>query len=55
MGSGEKLQNQNIHSFYRSPNAVMAIQSERLRWTGHVSRMDEARSSFKIFTGKPTR
>ena len=23
-------------------------------WTGHVVRMEEARSSFKILTGKPT-
>ena len=26
----------------------------RLRWTGHVARMEEGRSSFKILTGKPT-
>ena len=26
----------------------------RLRWTGHVARMEESRSSFKILTGKLT-
>ena len=26
----------------------------RLRWTGHVARMEEGRSAFKILTGKPT-
>jgi len=25
-----------------------------LRWAGHVARMEEGRSSFKISTGKPT-
>ena len=25
-----------------------------LRWSGHVARMEEGRSAFKIFTGKPT-
>ena len=25
-----------------------------MRWTGHVARMEESRSSFKILTGKPT-
>ena len=30
------------------------IKSRRLRWAGHVARMEEGRSSFKIFTGKPT-
>ena len=25
----------------------------RLRWAGHVARMEEGRSAFKILTGKP--
>jgi hypothetical protein len=37
---------------YRSPNIVRVIKSRRLRWTGHVARMEEGRSSFKILTGK---
>ena len=38
---------------YRSPNIVRVIKSRRLRWAGHVARMEEGRSAFKIFTGKP--
>ena len=30
------------------------IKSRRLRWAGHVARMKEGRSDFKILTGKPT-
>ena len=30
------------------------IKSRRLRWDGHVARMEEGRSYFKILTGKPT-
>ena len=30
------------------------IKSKRLRWAGHVARMQEGRSAFKIVTGKPT-
>ena len=30
------------------------IKSRRLRWAGHVVRMKESRSTFKILTGKPT-
>ena len=30
------------------------INFRRLRWAGHVARMEEGRSAFKILTGKPT-
>ena len=39
---------------YRSPNVVRVIKSTRLSWAGHVVRMEEGRSAFKILTGKPT-
>ena len=35
-------------------NIVRLIKSRRLRWAGHVVRMEEGRSAFKILTGKPT-
>ena len=38
---------------YRSPNIVRVIKSRRLRWAGHIARMEEGRSAFKILTGKP--
>ena len=33
-------------------NIVRVIKSRRLRWTGHVARMEEDRTTFKIITGK---
>ena len=30
------------------------IKSGRLRWAGHVARMEEGRSTFRILTGKRT-
>ena len=30
------------------------IKSRRLRWQGHVARIEEGTGSFKILTGKPT-
>ena len=30
------------------------IKPRRLRWAGHLARMEEGRSTFKILTGKPT-
>ena len=35
-------------------NIVRVIKSRRLRWAGHVARMEEGRSAFKVLTGKPT-
>ena len=30
------------------------FKSRRLKWAGHVARMEEGRSDFKILRGKPT-
>ena len=38
---------------YRSPNIVSLIRSRRLRWAGHLAKMGEGRSAFKILTGIP--
>ena len=46
------LQNEKLHSLYRSPNIVRVIKSRRLRWAGHAARMEEGRSVFKMLTGK---
>ena len=33
---------------------IRAIKSRRLRWAGHVARMEEGKSPFKILTSTPT-
>ena len=48
------LHNEELHRLYRSPNIVRVIKSRRSRWAGHVVRMEEGRSAFKILTGKLT-
>ena len=49
-----KLHNEELHSLYRSPDIVSVIKSRRLRWAGHVARVEAVGSAFKILTGKPT-
>ena len=39
---------------YCSSNIVRVIRFRRLRWAGHVARMEECRSAFNILTGTPT-
>jgi hypothetical protein len=53
-GEWRRLYNEELHSLLRSPNIVRVIKSRRLRWAGHVARMDEGRSSINILTGTRT-
>ena len=53
-GERRRLHNAEFHSLYRSPNIVRVVECRRLRWAGHIARMEEDRASFKILTGKPT-
>ena len=46
-----KLHNEELHSFYRLPNIIRVIKYRRLSYAGHVVRMKEGRSAFKISTG----
>ena len=39
---------------YHSPNIVSVIKSRRLRWAGHVAKMEEGNCAFKILISKPT-
>ena len=43
-----------IANYVVNRDVVRVIKSRRLRWAGHVARMEEGRSAFKILTGKPT-
>ena len=50
-----RLHNEELHSLCRSSNIIRVIKSRRLRWVGHVARMDEDSCTFKMLTGKLTR
>ena len=38
---------------YSSPNIVRVIKSRRMRWAGHVARMDEEWGVYRVLVGKP--
>jgi hypothetical protein len=54
IGDWRRLHNEELHSLYHSPNIVKEIKSRRLSWAGHVARLEEYRSAFKILTGTRT-
>ena len=45
---------EELHSLYRSPNIIRVIKSRRFKWAGHLARMAEGSSAFRILTGKST-
>ena len=50
-----RIDYEELHNLYHSCNVVRAIKYRILRWAGHVAKIEEGKSSFKILTGKPNR
>ena len=42
-----RLHSKELQSLYLSPNIDRVIKSRRLKWAGHVARMEEGKSAFK--------
>jgi hypothetical protein len=51
-GSWRKLHNDELHSLYSSPNIVKEINSRRMRWAGHVARMEVGRGVYRVLVGR---
>ena len=52
-GEWRKLHNEELNDLYSSLNIVRVIKSRRIRWAGHVARMEEGRGVHKVLVGKP--
>jgi hypothetical protein len=52
-GGWRKLHDEELYSFYSSPSIIRMIKSRRMRWAGHVVRMEEKRNACMILVGKP--
>ena len=52
-GEWRRLHNEELNDLYSSPNIVRVIKSRRMRWAGHVERMDEERGVCRVLLGKP--
>ena len=53
-GECRRLHGVELDNLYRSPNVVRVIKSRRLRWAGHVARIEEGKNVPKTLTDKPT-
>jgi hypothetical protein len=52
-GGWRKLHNEELLNLYSSPSIIRMIKSNRMRWAGHVARMDNKSYAFTILIGKP--
>jgi hypothetical protein len=52
-GGWRKLHNEELHNLYSSPSIIRMIKSRRMRWAGHVARMGEKRTAYRILVGNP--
>jgi hypothetical protein len=44
----EKLLSEGLHNVCWSPDIVRMIKSRRMRWAGHVARMEKIRNAQKL-------
>jgi hypothetical protein len=51
-GSWRKLHNDEHHNLFSLPNIVRVIKSKRVRWAGHMARMEEERGVYGVLIGK---
>jgi hypothetical protein len=52
-GEWRKLHNNELHDLYSSTSIIGIIKSRRMRWAGHVARIGEKRTAYRLFVGKP--
>jgi len=52
-GEWRRLHNEELNDLYSSTNIVRVIKLRRMRWAGHVARINEDRGVYKVFVGKP--
>ena len=52
-GEWGKLHNEELNDLYSLPNIVRVVKSRRMRWVGHVARMEEDRGVQRVLVGKP--
>jgi hypothetical protein len=52
-GEWRNLHNGELHTLYSSPDIIRQFKSRRMRWAGHVARMEEGRNVYRVLVGKP--
>ena len=48
-----RLHNDELCDLYSSPNTIRVIKSKTMRWSGHVTRMQERKGAYRVLVEKP--
>jgi hypothetical protein len=51
-GGWRKLHNEELHNLYSSRSIIRIIKSRKIRWAGHVVRMVEKTTVYRILARK---
>jgi hypothetical protein len=51
-GEWRKLHNEELHDLHSSPCNIRIIKA-RMKWAGHVARMEKKRNAYRLLVGKP--
>jgi hypothetical protein len=49
----KKLHSGELHNLYSPPDIIRRIKSRRMRWAGHVARVEEGINLYRALVGKP--
>jgi hypothetical protein len=52
-GGWRKMHNEELRDLYSSPSIIRIIKLRRMRWAGHVVRIEEKRNAYWLLVGKP--
>jgi hypothetical protein len=50
-GGWRKLHKEELHNLYSSPSIIRIIKSRRMRWVGHVGRMEKKGNMYRLLVG----
>jgi hypothetical protein len=51
-GAGGWRRHEDLHNLDASLNMITVIKSRRIRWVGHVARLEAMRNAYNILVGK---
>jgi hypothetical protein len=49
------LHNKELHDLYSSPSIIRIIKARRMRWAGHVARMEAKMNAYRLLVRTPER